>query len=131
MVMLEIGMSDAMESYVAGQYSGASSKSVFAYQTFKQIQAARVTITLATHLDNYQNMVITDIRAVDDPRTPFALRCSIYMRQIISATVSVTTQSQRPDQTGATNEGTKSTTTLDPTTQNLLNSMGSFPTTTP
>lgn len=106
-VTLDIGMSDAMQSYVAGQYSSAKSKSVSAYQTFLQIQASRAPITLATRLLTYQNMQITDIRASETVQTSRGLRCLIYLRQIISATVSQTTVSARPNSTDSTNEGTK------------------------
>jgi hypothetical protein len=123
-VVLEVGMSDAMDVYQHGQYTSNASKSISAYQTFKQIQAARVPITLATRLDSYQNMVLEDVRASDDLRTSHALRGTLYFRQIISAQISTATVSARPDQTGATNEGTKAPVAVDPASQlhnNLLN----------
>jgi len=126
-VVLEVAMSDAMDSYQSGQYSSGSSKSVSAYQTFKDIQAARVPITLRTRYDTYQNMGIEDVRGTEDARTKTGFRGALYFREIISATVSTTTVSQRPNQTDSTNEGPKSTETLDPTTQNLLNQVIAAP----
>jgi hypothetical protein len=106
-VILDVGMSDAMQSFMAGQYSSGKSKSVSAYQTFLQIQASRAPITLQTRLNTYYNMQIVDIRASDTSQTSRGLRCVIYLEQIISATVSQTTVSERPNATNSTNEGTK------------------------
>jgi hypothetical protein len=128
-VMLDILMSDAADSYTAGQYSGDPSKSVAAFAQFLSTQATRIPITLATRLKAYQNMAITDVRAQDDSRTAHALKCTLYFEQIISASTTTATQSARPDQTGATNEGTKSTDTLDPVTSSIINGMGAFPST--
>lgn len=122
-VVLEVGMSDAMDSFMAGQYSGARSKSVSAYQTFKQIQAARVPITLATRLDQYQNMWLQDVRATETNVTAHAARVTLYFEQIISAQTSSVTTSARPDQTGATNLGTKAPGGLSTSETNQLNSL--------
>lgn len=113
-VVLEVAMSDAMQSFQAGQYSGSKSKSVSAYKTFKQIQAARVPITLTTRLDTYQNMIIEDVRGTEDNRTRQGFRGTLHFRQIISASVSTATTSVRPDQTDSTNEGTKAPTSVPP-----------------
>jgi hypothetical protein len=109
-VVLEVAMSDAMASFKAGQYSSNASKSVSAYQTFLQIQAARTPIVLATRLFSYQNMVIEDVRASDDNRTLRGFRGTLHLRQIISASVSTTSVSVRPNTTDTTNEGTKAPT---------------------
>jgi hypothetical protein len=114
-VVLEIAMSDAMASFKAGQYSSNASKSISAYQTFKQIQAARTPIVLATRLFSYQNMVIEDVRASDDNRTLRGFRGTLHLRQIISASVSTASVSVRPNATDTTNEGTKAPVTTPPT----------------
>jgi hypothetical protein len=119
-VVLEVGMSDAMQSFSSSQYTGGKSKSVSAYQTFKQIQSARVPITLSTRLDTYQNMVLEDVRGTEDSRTFRGFRGSLHFRQIISASVSQTTVSVRPDQTDSTNEGTKGVLPVDPTTSGAV-----------
>lgn len=125
-VELEIGMSDAMDSFVSGQYSTVPSKSVSAFDTFQQIQALRVPITLTTRLKTYQNMLIANIEAPDDVRTGFGLRCYIRFQQIIPAQVSTQTfnvlQSQilqqplssRPMDSLLTNLGTKQSEVVPP-----------------
>ena len=122
-VTLDVLMSDVAGVYQAGQYTGNNSKSIAAFQQFLQIQASRVPIVLATHLMQYKNMGVRAVFATDTNQTSHALRCTLYFKQIISATVSQTTVSARPDQTGATNEGTKAPQNLDSNTQNLLNNM--------
>jgi hypothetical protein len=111
-VVLEVGYSDSMQSYQSGQYSSSTSRSVAAYQTLKQIQAARVPITLSTRLTSYTNMWLADVRAVEDNRTKASARISLYFEQIISAQVNNTPTSTRPSTTNTTNEGTKSPTSV-------------------
>jgi hypothetical protein len=122
-VTLEIAMSDAMDSFQSGQYSGAMSKSVAAFQAFDNLQASRAPITLATRLKQYQNMWLRLVRATDTNLTSHALKAVLYFEQIISATVVQTTTSSRPNQTGATNEGTKAPGAISQSEQNQLNSM--------
>jgi hypothetical protein len=99
-VSLEIGMSDAMDSYQSGQWTGNSSKSINAYQTLLQLQALRVPVTVTTRLNTYSNMVIESIRSGDDTRTLHGLKANVQFRQIIVGTVTTSTQSARPHTTG-------------------------------
>jgi hypothetical protein len=108
-VVLQVKLSDAMQSFVQGQYSSVPSKSVSAYQTFLQIQAARVPITLATRLKTYQNMWLALVAAHDDVRTAHGFNGTLHFEQIISASVSTQTVSARPHATDSTNLGTLST----------------------
>ncbi len=124
-VVLEIGISDAMQSYSSGQYSGGSSRSVSAYQTFKQIQAARVPITLATRLDSYQNMWVEVTRATETSATFSSLRAILSFRQILSAQVASSTVSSRPDTTNSTPEGTKAPENVSPDVQQYLDELNS------
>jgi Dit-like phage tail protein len=98
-VVLEVGMSDAMAAYQAGIYTANASKSISAYQLFKQIQKQRIPLTLATHLQTYTNMLIEHLSAEDTVRTQFGLRTIIRLRQLILGTVLASTTSARPDQT--------------------------------
>jgi hypothetical protein len=129
-VVMEVVASDCAATLVAGQYSSKPSQSVSMYQTFKQIQAARVPITLATRLDQYQNMALTDVRATEDSRSTFGFRGVLYFEQIVLATVSgAPAASDRPNQTGSTPEGTKGSSPLSSTeTQQLNDIMQAFPT---
>lgn len=128
-VTLEIGMSDVLGRFAPGQYTSNSSKSISAYQTFKDIQSRRVPITLSTRLDTYNNMLIRRIQAVENKQSKFGLRAEITFVQIITASVATQTvpASSRPDSTDTTNEGTKQPLTPPPVTANLL---GKFPTAT-
>jgi hypothetical protein len=109
---LDIGISDSMQSYQAGQYSGGSSRSVSAYQTFLAISAARVPITVSTRLNTVQNMGLELVDAYEDNRTFRCLRGTLYFKQIISAQVNTSPTSNRPNATNTTNEGTKSPSTV-------------------
>lgn len=109
-VTLDVAISDSMQSFLAGQYSGGSSRSVSAYQTFKQVQAARVPIALSTRLDTYANMWLVDVRAVEDRTTSRSFRGMLRFEQIISAQIAAAVVSERPDATATTNEGTKGAT---------------------
>lgn len=118
-VILEIGMSDAMGSFIAGQFTSSPSRSVSAYQTLLELQSSRVPLTLSTRLNQYANMLIESIGAVEDVRTRFAGKFQVVFSQIIVATIATKTVAARPDQTDTNNEGVKQTITPPPTIQNL------------
>lgn len=109
MVVLEVGISDAMQSYQSGQYTSASSKSVSAYQTFRQLKALRVPITVNTRLRQYTNMYIEELSAEETWRTATSSRPVIRFGQLILGTIAVNTISARPDQNNTTSIGSKST----------------------
>jgi hypothetical protein len=107
-VVLEIGMSDAMDSYTPGQWTGDSSKSVNTYQTLKSMAAARQPLTVTTRLNVYTNMLLTDISAPDTVETKFGLKASVVFEELLTGTVTTQQVSARSDLTGTTNLGTKS-----------------------
>lgn len=125
-VSLEIGMSDAMDSYQSGQWTGSSSKSINAYQTLLQLQALRIPVTVTTRLNTYTNMVIESIRSGDDVRTLHALSATVQFRQIILGTVTTSTQSARPNQTGDTSPGTSQPEPVPSSLQPYLNNSGQW-----
>lgn len=106
-VTLDVVMSDSVQSFKAGQYSSNSSRSISAYLTFKQIQAARVPIALSTRLDYYPNMYLVDVRAEENAATSRSFRGSLRFEQVITARITAVTVSARPNATGVTPEGTK------------------------
>jgi hypothetical protein len=109
---LEIGMSDVMSSYTPGQWSGASSKSVNAYQILLQLSFTRTALTITTKLRTYTNCVITSIRARDNYKTINSLRAVITFQQIFNA-LSGTNQnpvSSRNQDTQITQQGQVPTT---------------------
>lgn len=124
---MEIGMSDAMDSYTPGQWSGSSSsKSVNAYETLLNLQQLRIPLTIVTRLKTYSNMVIRYVRAPDDNRTLRALRVSVQFRQIIAGVVGVTTQSARPSTTTTTNPGTAQPEAVPQELQKYLDQSGQW-----
>lgn len=123
-LVMEVGMSDAMDSYVSGQYTSAGAKSVSAYQTFLNLQALRVPLTVTTRLKTYQNMLITNIRAADTNATAHALRMLLTFEQIILGTVTSQPQSNRPDQSNSNQDGTVPTQTPPSSLPNYTNGAG-------
>lgn len=113
-LVLEIGMSDAMDTFIKGQFSDNPSKSVSTLQTLKRLQARRTTLTVTTRLNTYKNMLIEQIVAPDDFKTSTSLKCSVIMKEIITADVSVVSVSASPNVTGSTNKGPVQATTLTP-----------------
>ena len=89
-LVVEIAMSDSMQSYTAEQFAGAPSRSVSAYQTLQSLQAALSVMSIATRLRQYSNMMIADLRADETDRTKFALKASVTFQQIITAQVDIT-----------------------------------------
>ena len=102
---LEIGMSDAMDAMIQGQFTGGETKSVSAYQKLIELQAGRYPLQVTTRLNTYQNMVIEMIQAPDDHKTIYGLRCTVVLRQLITAEVGTTVISADPDSTDSTNKG--------------------------
>ena len=89
-LVLDIGMNDAMASYVIGQYP-VFDKSVNAYQKMISLQKTRTPLTVVTRLNKYTNMLIEQIFSPVDARTTFGARIILNLKQIITATVGETT----------------------------------------
>jgi len=85
-VVMEIGMSDAMDAYESGQFQGDTSKSVSAYKTLERLHEARIPLTVVTRLGKYENMIIEDIHAPDEAKTQYGLKVTVTFKQIIMAT---------------------------------------------
>jgi hypothetical protein len=125
-VTLEVGFSDCMARYKAGQYTSNSSKSISAYQTLLALQGSRVPLSLSTRLASYDNMVIESIGAVESYATKFSGRFSVVFTQIIVASLATQTVSARPDSTDVTNEGTKQS-VPPPTPFDVTQALKGFP----
>lgn len=132
-VTLNIGMSDAMDSYghstanstatgesIITPWVGDASKSVSAYQTVLGIQAARQPVTVTTRLRTYTNMIITSVAPREDSRTIAGLRMRIEFEQIFTATAT-TSVSARTNDTQSTGLGTVSTTPPSASVENQFN----------
>ena len=84
---MSIGMSDAMESFYEGQFSGTPSRSVAAFEVLQKLQTDRLPLTITTRLKTYTNMLLTGINVTDDSSTTLGLRAAVTFRQIMQATV--------------------------------------------
>jgi hypothetical protein len=127
-VTLEIGMSDAMQGYSADMWwTGASSKSVNAYQILLNLLKQRTLVTLTTRLDTYQNMLVESIRPTETAKTLHGLRATVVFGQLFFAGMSIqpgaivastddTAQanSARPQTTDNTPAGTTQPTSVPP-----------------
>lgn len=82
-VTLDIGMSDAMDSY--SDWSSASTKSVSAFQTLTALQASRTLVILTTRLDTYKNMIIESILPTDSVKTRHGLRATVVFGEVFLA----------------------------------------------
>lgn len=89
-VVLEIGMSDVMDSLVQGQFVNDQTRSISAFQTLKRIQEARSLLNVTTHLHQYKNMLIEQIHTPHDYKTVTGLRCMVSLKEIFMAVVEKT-----------------------------------------
>lgn len=105
-VVMDIGMSDAMDSVVSGQFSSGETKSIGAYKKLLELQKKRETVKLVTRLNSYDNMLIETVHAPDDAKTYYGLRCTVFFREIMIATVDETKVSTQPQVSQETNQGT-------------------------
>jgi hypothetical protein len=123
---LDVGMSDAMSAYGAGlsalgtaitgqqvaQWTGASSKSVSCYQTMLRLQRQRVLLNITTRLRTYSNMVVANVRPIENSKTIAGLRMQVRFKQVILASQQASNDSARP--------GASSTNTLGQVAGQLL-----------
>jgi hypothetical protein len=86
-ITLNIGMSDVMDSFTPGTWTGNVSKSVAAYQTMVQLYQAVTFVNVTTRLDSYTNMLIEHIAAIDDNKTQHGARFTVTLGEINLATV--------------------------------------------
>lgn len=127
-VSMDILMSDAMSSYTLGQWSGAKSKSVNAYQTLLALQIARQPLIITTRLNVYTNMVLQAIHAPDDFRTKHGLRATVIFQQIFVASVATQNAvSSRPQDTGSTGTGSIPTTSVPDSVTNNYSAQPAAP----
>lgn len=113
-VVMEIGMSDVMDSYQQGMWGGSTSKSVSAFQTLLTLQRNRTLFTLTTRLNNYANMLIDGIQSPDTAASLYGLKATVVLSGIFVASVDASGNSAetvgapvsaRPDTTDSTQLG--------------------------
>lgn len=115
-VVLEIGMSDAMDTFTAGVWEGAATKSASAFQVLSTLKNSRQPLTLATRLFTYNNMVITSITAEETSKTISSLRARITFEEIFVANGGTSTTSARDQDTQYTPQGVTTGQAVDTTT---------------
>jgi hypothetical protein len=108
---LEVGMSDAIQSYkVAGytpMWTQNPSKSVSAYQQMLSLMTNRQLMDINTRLQTYYNMILTEIAVEDTPRTYFGgLTMTLNFQEVIIADVPISYQGARMQTTDQTTQGT-------------------------
>jgi uncharacterized protein with FMN-binding domain len=108
-VVMGVGFSDAMQSYVDGQYTSSAD----AFTTFVNLKERGQQLQLATHLKQYGVMGIESIRAADTVETRYGAKFVITFVQIIVAQTNTTiVQSTRPDSSQQTSTGTEQSVTI-------------------
>lgn len=86
-IIADVVISDSMQSFTVGQWSDGPSRSVSAFQTLQALQVNRVLVSIATRLQQYDNLLIKALRAREIPETRYSLRCLIVFKQLITANV--------------------------------------------
>ena len=113
-VELEIGMSDAMDAFYPGQWTGSTSKSVNAFAKLLSLAKARQPLTVNTRLNQYTNMLLVLVAATDSNETCFGLRARAVFEEVFTGTVAQQQVSGNPQKTDATSVGTKNVSPVAP-----------------
>jgi hypothetical protein len=85
---VEIGMSDAMDSYAPGMWTSNPSKSVSAFQTLCNLQDAKTLVTVTTRLATYGNMLVEVIEPSETVKTLHGLKATVVFSQVFLAQLS-------------------------------------------
>ena len=86
-LVMKVMMSDVHQSLVPGQFTGASFRSVNAWQVLRKLQSDRIPMSVFTKLGLYTNMLITKLTATDTAETFRALSAEVTLREIPVARV--------------------------------------------
>lgn len=109
-LVLDVGMSDAMDAYFKpSTWSGSPSKSVSAFQTMLALQFSRIPLSITTRLRAYSNMVIEALSPEETVKSATGLRMRIEFGQIFMASIAQSADSARPQDTGTTDLGSINT----------------------
>lgn len=86
-LVMKVMMSDVHQSLVPGQFTGASFRSVNAWQVLRKLQSDRIPMSVFTRLGLYTNMLITKLNTSDTAETFRALSAEVTLREIPVARV--------------------------------------------
>ena len=81
-LVMKVMMSDVHQSLVPGQFTGASFRSVNAWQVLRKLQSDRIPMSVFTRLGLYTNMLITKLTTTDTAETFRALSAEVTLREI-------------------------------------------------
>ena len=81
-LVMKVMMSDVHQSLVPGQFTGASFRSVNAWQVLRKLQSDRIPMSVFTRLGLYTNMLITKLTTTDTSETFRALSAEVTLREI-------------------------------------------------
>lgn len=115
-VVLEIGMSDAVDSFQPGMWTASPSKSVSAYQALLAILKSRRPVQITTRLQTYQNMLLRTLTPIESAETRYGLRAAASFEEVLTASVTLIgggssglVDSLRPQATDENSTGTVQT----------------------
>ena len=119
-VVMKVMMSDVHQSLVPDQFSGASFRSVNAWQVLRKLQADRIPMSIFTRLGLYTNMLITSLTASDTPETFRALSAEVTLKEIPVARVKIVKISSADQTTINTEMGKIEASQINDELQSLL-----------
>lgn len=104
-ITMDVLMSDVHRSIYPGQFDGAKSRSLAAWDVLNKIQSSRIPCSVFTPLGLYNNMLVSSIEATEDASTVHALSAKVTLREIPIARVKTVKISSAPQTTNSTNLG--------------------------
>ena len=102
---MQVLMSDVHRSIYPGQFDGAKSRSLAAWDVLKKIQDSRIPCSVFTPLGLYNNMLVSSIDATENSKTVHGLNATVTLQEIPIARVKTVKISSAPQTTGSTNLG--------------------------
>ena len=111
-IEMQIMMSDALSSYVEGQFVEKYTRSVSAWDALVKIQEQRIPVSVHTRLATYKNMIIVSLRAEDTSETYNGLNATVSLREIPVARLRTVKISEVPQTTDITSMSTITATNL-------------------
>jgi len=124
-VLMEVGVSDAMDVFVAGMWGGsAASTSVNAFEALRNLAKTRALVSVATRLHAYTNMLVESVSAEETSKTIAAGRFQVIFSELFIAGTQVVAATARPDTSASSSKGTV---TSMPTLQQIQQMYGVLP----
>ena len=107
-LMMEIGVSDSMDTYTSGMWGGSStSTSVNAFDALCELARQRTLVIVQTRLRSYPNMIVESVSAEETSRTVTSGRFRVVFSEIFIASTQVAAAATaRPDTNASSSKGT-------------------------